>query len=289
MFKLLDEVFAAGVNAFDTARSYGMAENALGAWMAARNNRERVVVLTKGAHPLAGSREPRVTPEAVREDLEKSLKALQTTYVDIYLLHRDDSKAPVGPLVETLNELREEGKIGVFGGSNWSYTRIDEANEYAYSHDMFGFDVSSPAYSLAVQKEDPWGNGCVDISGRDHEAERNWYQEKGVEVFAYASLAHGFLSGKFRADETKRAVKTLDSFAVKGYCCQENYDRLARAEQLAAEKNAAVPQIALAWVLQQPLAPMAICSASAIKRIQTDLKALGLKLSEEELCWLSDG
>ncbi len=82
MFKLLDEVFAAGVNAFDTARSYGMAENALGAWMAARNNRERVVVLTKGAHPLAGSREPRVTPEAVREDLEKSLKALQTTYVD---------------------------------------------------------------------------------------------------------------------------------------------------------------------------------------------------------------
>ena len=289
VFKLLDEIFAAGVNTFDTARSYGMAEKSLGSWIAARGNRDAVVLLAKGAHPAAGSQEVRVTSEAIREDVEKSLEMLKTSYLDIYMLHRDNPKVPVGPLVETLNELREEGKIGVFGGSNWSYERIDEANEYAYAHDMFGFDVSSPAYSLAEQKEDPWGGGCVDISGEKHSAERDWYQDKGVEVFAYASLAHGFLSGKFRSDEEKRAVKLLDEYAVKGYCCPRNFKKLAKAEQLAAKKHATVPQIALAWLLQQPLNPMAICSASAARKMLANLKALDLDLDAEELRWLSSG
>lgn len=252
VFRMLDEVFAAGINTFDTARAYGMAEKALGAWMTARGCRDKVVILAKGAHPLPGSKEPRVTPGAIREDVEKSLKMLGTSFLDIYMLHRDNPRVPVGPLVETLNELREEGKIGTFGGSNWSYGRIDEANEYAYAHDMFGFDVSSPAYSLVRQKEDPWGFGCVDLSGREHSAERAWYQDKGVEVFAYASLGHGFLSGKFLASEAKRAAKFLDGYGVKGYLCPQNLQCLARAEKIAHKKHATVPQVALAWLLQQP-------------------------------------
>lgn len=289
VFRLLDEIFAAGIRTFDTARAYGMAEKSLGAWMAARNCRTDTVILSKGCYPLPGSREPRVTPEAIREDVNQSLKMLGTTFLDIYMLHRDNPKAPVGPLVETLNELREEGKIGTFGGSNWSYRRIDEANEYAYAHDMFGFDVSSPAYSLAVQKEAPWDYGCVDISGPSHGAERDWYQDKGVEVFAYASLGHGFLSGKLRANEAKRAQRLLDAYAVKGYLCQQNLERLARAEKLAGKKRATVPQIALAWLLQQPLSPMAICSASTARKMLSNIKALDLELSAEELRWLSEG
>lgn len=288
VFKMLDEVFAAGINTFDTARSYGLAEKSLGAWIAARDNRDELVLLAKGAHPLAGSQEARVTPEAIREDVEKSLEMLGTSYLDIYMLHKDCPKTPVGPLVETLNELREEGKIGVFGGSDWSYERIDEANEFAYAHDMFGFDVSSSAYSLAEQKEDPWG-GCVDISGPKHSVERSWYQDKGVEVFAYASLGHGFLSGKFRANEEKCAARLLDAYAVKGYFSPVNFERLARAESLAGRKHATVPQIALAWLLQQPLNPMAICSASAAKKMLSNVKALDLDLSAEELEWLSNG
>jgi aryl-alcohol dehydrogenase-like predicted oxidoreductase len=211
------------------------------------------------------------------------------TQADIYLLHRDDPKVPVGPLVETLNELREEGKIGIFGGSNWSCDRIDKANEYAYAHDMFGFQVSSPAYSLAAQDDDPWGGGCVDLSGEAHRRDRAWYQEEGIEVFAYASLAHGFLSGKFRADEAGRACKVLDDFAVKGYCSDANFMRLKRAESLAREKRVTIPQLALAWVLNQPLLPMAVCSASTSKRMISNLKALDVKLTAEEIRWLSEG
>ncbi len=287
--KLLDEVFAAGVNTFDLARNYGFAERQMGEWMAARGNRDRIVLLTKGAHPSEDFKESRVTPHAIREDLEESLRMLQTDYIDIYLLHRDDPKVPVGPLVETLNELREEGKIGIFGGSNWSCDRIDKANEYAYAHDMVGFQVSSPAYSLAAQDDDPWGGGCVDLSGEAHRRDRAWYQEEGIEVFAYASLAHGFLSGKFRADEAGRACKVLDDFAVKGYCSDANFMRLKRAESLAREKRVTIPQLALAWVLNQPLLPMAVCSASTSKRMISNLKALDVKLTAEEIRWLSEG
>lgn len=289
VFGLLDKVFAAGINTFDTARAYGMAEKSLGEWIAARDCRDRVVILSKGAHPLPGSNEPRVTPSAIREDVEQSLRMLGTSFLDIYMLHRDDPRVPAGPLVETLNELREEGKIGVFGGSNWSYGRIDEANEYAYAHDMFGFDVSSPAYSLVRIKEDPWGFGYVDISGREHEAERAWYEDKGVEVFAYASLGHGFLSGKFSSNEKKRAAELLDPCGVRGYLCPRNLECLARAERLAGKRRATVPQIALAWLLQQPLNPMAICSASAAENMLSNIKALDLELDAAELNWLSEG
>lgn len=287
--KLLDAVFAAGVNTFDLARAYGLAERSFGEWMAAKNNRNKVIILTKGAHPLADSSLPRVTPEAIKEDIKTSLKMLKTDFIDIYMLHRDDPKVPVGPLVETLNELREAGKIGVFGGSNWNYSRIDAANEYAYAHDMFGFDVSSPGYSLAERIEDPWGGGCIDLSGEKQKGERAWYQGKGIEVFAYSGLAHGFFSGKFTSESPERAKKVLDEFAVKGYCCPENFKRLKRTEELARKKNATVPQIALAWLLGQPIQPMAVCSASIEKRMVSNIKSMKVKLTEEEIRWLSEG
>lgn len=288
VFELLDAAFAAGVNTYDTARIYGMAEKSLGDWIAARGNRDQVVILTKGAHPLPGSDEVRVTPQAIREDVEESLRSLQTDFIDIYLLHRDDPKKPVGPLVETLNELHEEGKIGVFGGSNWTYERMDAANDYAYSHDMFGFEISSPAYSLAEQVQDPWGGGCVGISGEKHIKDRRWYQNKGIEIFGYSSLAHGFLSGKFKANDTKKAAEVLDEFAIRGYCCPKNLERLRRAEKLAERKHVTVAQIALAWVLHQPLQPMTICSASSPDRIFDNVRALDIVLSEEELHYLSE-
>ncbi len=289
MFELLDAVFSAGINTFDSARCYGQAEQSLGDWMEARGNRDKIVILTKGAAPAEGTNESRVTPEAIRADVDESLRRLKTDFIDIYMLHRDNPKVPAGPFVEVLNELREEGKIGIFGGSNWSSKRIDAANEYAYSHDMFGFEVSSPGYSLAEQVQDPWGGGCISISGEKHRREREWYLKEGIEIFAYSGLAHGFFSGKFKSGDSRRASEILDSAAIRGYCCPENLERLRRAEQLAAARNATVPQIALAWVLQQPLQPLVICSASTAGRMLSNVQALEIKLTEKELRWLSEG
>ncbi|MBO5372873.1 MAG: aldo/keto reductase [Lachnospiraceae bacterium] len=289
VFELLDTAFAAGINTFDSARIYGEAEKILGEWMIARGNREQIVLMTKGAHPLPDSTEVRVTPEVIYKDVKESLKMLQTDFIDVYMLHRDNPKKPVGPLVEVLNDLHEAGKIGVFGGSNWTVNRLEMANEYAYAHDLMGFSVSSPAYSLAEQIEDPWGGGCISISGEKQKKDRMWYREEGIEVFAYAALAHGFLSGKFLAERGKDAGKYLDKYAILGYCSPQNLECLKRAEKIAALKSATVPQVALAWLLNQPLAPMVLFSASTPERIQENVRAVDIELTQEDIQYLKEG
>jgi aryl-alcohol dehydrogenase-like predicted oxidoreductase len=115
-FALLDEVYALGCNAFDTAHVYGNgdSERTLGRWIRERGRREQVVIITKGAHPNADRQ--RVTPFDITSDLHDSLARLQVETIDLYLLHRDDPTAPVGPIVEVLNEHKTAGRIHAFGG-----------------------------------------------------------------------------------------------------------------------------------------------------------------------------
>ena len=167
--ELLDEMFSLGVNAFDTARGYQGAEKSLGHWIWQRGNRDQVVILSKCGNvgPLG---HVKVNRHVIEKELSESLKALGTDYIDIYLLHRDDPKTPVGEVIEALNEAQEQGKIRVFGVSNWTHERIVEANAYAKEHGLHGFSVSSPNFGLARQMKDPWGGDCVTISeiGRAH-------------------------------------------------------------------------------------------------------------------------
>ena len=145
--ELLSGMLALGVNVFVTARVYGGAERALGRWISGCGVREDIVLITKCCHPdILGRR--RVNARAMRADLKRSLSLLNTGYVDIFLLHRDDPSVPAGELVEELNALHAEGRIGAFGGSNWTYARVAEANEYAYAHGLVPFAVSSPDLAL---------------------------------------------------------------------------------------------------------------------------------------------
>src|SRR5712692_3178319 len=122
-FALFDGVLAHGITAFDTAHQYahGDAERLLGRWMHERGVREQVFILSKCAHHTADRR--RVTPADITTDLMDSLARLDTDYVDLYVLHRDDPSVPVGPIVEALNEHYAAGRIRAFGGSNWSVER----------------------------------------------------------------------------------------------------------------------------------------------------------------------
>src|SRR5258708_26209575 len=162
-FTLLDSVFELGCTTIDTAHVYGSdREMAIGKWIAERKNRDKVVILAKGSHH--NNVRNRVTPFDIAADLHDSLARFQTDYFDLYVLHRDDPAVPVGPIVEALNEWKRAGKIRAFGGANWSYDRIEEANEYAGEHGLTPFACSSPNFSLADQIQPPWG-GCVTISG----------------------------------------------------------------------------------------------------------------------------
>lgn len=283
--ELLDKVFESGVNVFDTAENYGLSECSLGNWISSRHNRDKIHIITKGCHPYDRDR---VTPEDLKADLEQSFTRLKTDYIDTYLLHRDDSRVPVGPLVEILNEYHKAGKIGRFGGSNWTSKRIKEANKYAADHGLEPFTISSPHYGIAVQSRDPYGgsDGCVNISGPGMEAEREFYEISGMPVLAYSSLGRGFFTGRVKSDEPEKAAEVLDEFSVKGYCWPENFERLKRVEKLAGQKEATVPQIALAWLLNQKMNVYPIVSSNNIGRFRENLGSLNITLTENEMKWL---
>ncbi len=287
-FNLLDTVFAAGINTFDCAAHYG--EPAMGEWMKVRNNRKDCIIITKCAHP--NKWRTRVTPFDILADAHDSLAKLDTDYIDIYMLHRDDPDVPVGIIVDVLNKLYDEGKIKAFGGSNWTHERIAEANEYAYKHNLQPFTVSSPNFGLAEQVNDPWrkdaalGAGCVTISGVENEPAREWYKQNGIAVFAYSSLARGFFSGAFKSNEPEKAKEILDEPGVIGYLCDRNLERLRRCEVLAEKYSCGVAQIALAWLYRQPMKVFALSSPVTAEQLKQNIAAMNITLSDEECRWL---
>ena len=222
-------------------------------------------------------------------ELVESLQALQTDYIDIYLLHRDDPKTPVSEMIDTLNKLQKTGKIKVFGVSNWTHERIEEANRYAKEHQLQGFSVSSPHFGLAEQIADPWGGNCVTITGKQNKAARNWYQENQMPIIAYSSLARGLMAGRIKSSQEVQAAEILDSFCVKGYVCHDNFERLARCEELAEKKGCTVSQIALAWMFRQDLNIYVLVSTTRAFRLEENLRAFTVNLSEEENRYLNAG
>ena len=284
-FALLDAAFAAGVTAYDSAHLYagGEVDRVLGLWMEERGNREEIVLIGKGAHLNADRN--RVTPYDIASDMADSLVRLRSDYIDIYLLHRDDPTVPVGPIVEALNEHHAAGRIRIFGGSNWSPERLEEANEYADKKGLVPFAVSSPNFSLAEQVEEPWTD-CLSISGASQETARQWYASKNMPLFTWSSVARGFFSGKITSANAEEVRNQFDGSMPKSYYYPENFKRLDRAWELADEKGLTVPQIALSYVLSFPLDIYALVGSATSDEIASNLQALQNRLSEAEMAWL---
>lgn len=284
---LFDSMFACGVNAFDCARGYGLAEKSLGHWIQSRNNREQVVILTKCGNVHDGI--VRVNRQVIESEMAQSLAMLQTEYIDIFLLHRDDPNTPVSEVIDALNEAQKAGKIRVFGVSNWTHQRIQQANAYAEAHGLNGFSLSSPNFGLAEQVEDPWGGACVTISGERHADARAWYIENQMPVVAYSSLGRGFFSGKFRSFDYEAAKKVLDEPARKGYLYECNMYRLRRAEELAARDGCTVSDIAMRYLFSCGMNLFAVVSTTSAERMARNVAASQKPLSPEDVRFLELG
>lgn len=284
-FALWDAFLELGCNAFDMAHVYegGENERAVGRWVNRRGIRDRVVIITKGAHHNADRK--RVTPFDITADLFDSLARFKFDYIDLYLLHRDDPSQPVGPIIQVLNEHLQAGRIRAFGGSNWTHERIREANEYAHAHGLTPFAVSSPQFSLAEMVIEPWP-GCVSISSHEGDDARSWYQAQNMPLFTWSSLAGGFFSGRFTRDNLDSFETYLDKLCVTSYCYEGNFRRLDRVKQLSEETGLSITQIALAYVMNQPLNIFALTGCRTPGEFYENLQALNTQLPPETLAWL---
>jgi aryl-alcohol dehydrogenase-like predicted oxidoreductase len=272
--ELLDTYVVLGGNTIDTAYVYGPSSNkAVGLWMASRGNRDQMVIIGKGAHH--DQHGPRVNREAIAHDLEVSLERLQTDYVDIYMLHRDDPEKPVGYILEAMNEQLEAGRCRAIGTSNWTYSRIQEANEYASRHGLTGFVCNSPNLSLAKPNEPRWP-GCISVD-RDYAA---WHERTQMPLLSWSSQAGGFFTDRYAPERTD------DKEAVRVYYSEANWERKRRAEQLGREKQCSANHIALAFVLHQPFPVCALIGPANVRELRDSARSLEISLTPDQIKWL---
>lgn len=270
---MFDEFIRLGGNCFDTAYIYGSgkSEKTLGQWIKNRNIRKDVIILGKGAHT------PYCNPEDLTKQLYESLDRLQTDYIDIYMLHRDNPEIPVGEFIDVLNEHKKAGRIKIFGGSNWKLERIEAANQYAKSKGLSGFSAVSNNFSLARMIEPPWA-GCISSSDR---TSRDWFVKTQMPLFSWSSQARGFFTGRARPDDFS------DKELVRCWYSDDNFKRLERANELAKKKGVLPINIALAYVLYQKFPTFALIGPRTLSELRTSFLALDIELTDEEVLWLN--
>ena len=203
--KLMETYVSMGGNVIDTARSYcgGKSEELVGRFV--QGKRDKIIISTKCAHPPADNmKHSRLDRESIEADIDASLKALGTDYIDIIWLHRDDVSLPVMPIIDTLNLMKKKGKVRFFGASNWTYDRIAEANSYAAESGQEGFFASQALYNLATRTR-VWDETLVCVEGE----EKKKYEVGKLPLFAFSSQAKGFFE---KYDEGTLSEKAKDRY-----------------------------------------------------------------------------
>lgn len=270
----LDSFYEAGGNLFDTAFVYGggKTEAIFGDWHTSRNvPREEIVLIGKGAHS------PLCYPDMIAKQLDQSLNRLKTDYVDIYFMHRDNTDVPVGEFVDAMDAEVKRGRIrGIFGGSNWTRQRMDEAIAYAEKTGKTAPGALSNNFSLAEMLDPIWA-GCVAASD---EPWKEWAKERQIPNFAWSSQGRGFFTD--RAGRDKRD----DEEIVRVWYSERNFERRDRAIELAKELGRHPIHIALAYVIAQPFPVIPLIGPRTIAELEDSLSALDIKLRPEQVRWL---
>ena len=274
---LFDQYFELGGNCFDTSHAYrgGACERNLGAWIRSRGIRDQVVVFEKGGNP------PHGTPEGITRELLAGLDGLDMDRVDVWLMHRDNPEVPVGEIVDVLNEHQAAGRMTLFGVSNWSLPRLQEAKAFADRNGRNYFSLVSNQFSLARIQDAWWTiDGSYpywqSASGPEF---RRWFEATRMVLVPWSSQASGFFI-------EKEAQQPRDRDLPRCYHSAANFQRRERAFELARKYGVNPINIALAWVLNQPFPVFPIIGTRLPGETRNCLCALDVPLTPEEVRWL---
>jgi aryl-alcohol dehydrogenase-like predicted oxidoreductase len=269
-----DAWIEAGGNTFDTGFVYGGGkhEAVLGEWIAARGMSNEINVIAKGGHS------PYCTPRAIETQLDISLERLGLDSVPIYIMHRDNPDVPVGEFVDALNELKEKGKIGIFGGSNWSVERFIEANVFAENNRMQPLQILNNNLSLAVMEKPIW-DGCITSNSQNT---LGFLRETNTIHMSWSSQARGYFLPESLRDRLPADIGPEVCFGSK-----ENAERRMRAETLAAERGVSAHNIATAWVIGQAFPSFALIGPRSPGELVSTIPGLTVNLTASEVAWLN--
>jgi aryl-alcohol dehydrogenase-like predicted oxidoreductase len=269
-FAVLDAYAAAGGNFVDTAAGYsawvpgnsgGESETIIGNWMAARGNRDSVIVATK-VNPS-----PHLTRDAVLAGAEGSLARLRSDHIDLFYIHHDDPETPLEETLGAFAELVADGRVGHIGVSNFSTERLREALEVIEREGLPPIVALQNEYNL-IKRE--YEHGLRDLVA-----------DAGIASVPYYALASGFLTGKYRAGDD-----TVDSPRAQGAAAlldERGLAVLAILDEVAAAHGTSQSAVALAWLLAQPTVVAPIASARNVEQLEELLAFTQLELSAGEI------
>jgi aryl-alcohol dehydrogenase-like predicted oxidoreductase len=272
-FEVLDAYAQGGGNFIDTADVYGRrgpqgagsSERIIGRWIAARGNREQLVIATKvGSFPdLRG-----LSESTIERAVEGSLERLGIDQIDLYYAHEDDPDTPLEETLGAFQRLIDAGRIRYAAASNYGAARLREALALGEREGTASYVALQPHYNLLE---------------RGYERElREVCETHGLACVPYFGLARGFLTGKYRPGgeqvSSPRAAGVRES-----YFNERGFAVLAALDELAAGHGTTVAAVALAWLLAQPTVIAPIASATSPEQMAELLPATGLELSAAEI------
>jgi aryl-alcohol dehydrogenase-like predicted oxidoreductase len=260
--RMVDACLDFGVNFFDTANVYnhGASETILG--NALRGRRERAVIATKVRGKMGGAPDENgLSRAAIRKAMEASLKRLGTDFVDIYYLHQPDYDVPIAETMAAMDELVREGKVRYVAVSNYAAWQVAEIHCVCKSRGFAAPHISQPIYNMLARGiEDEFLPFC-----------------KGFEVgvIPYNPLAGGLLTGKQRTAAGPMLGTRFDKNQVylDRYWHADFFAAVEELEIVARESGITLVELALRWLLAQPLVDSILLGASRVEQLEQNLAA----------------
>ncbi|WP_432990970.1 aldo/keto reductase [Staphylococcus aureus] len=258
-----------GINLLDTAYIYGpeRSEELVGE-VVKEYPREQIKIATKGSHEFDENQEVHQNnqPEYLKQQVENSLKRLQTDYIDLYYIHFPDDNTPKDQVVAALQELKEQGKIKAIGVSNFTLDQLKEANKDGY------VDVVQLEYNLLHRENEAVLQYCV-----DHQ----------ITFIPYFPLASGILAGKYDENTKFSDHRTTRRDFIPGVF-EENVRRVKALESLAAAHQTSIANIVLAFYLTRPAIDVIIPGAKRAEQVIENIKAADIVLSDDEIQYIDE-
>lgn len=265
-------VTEAGVNFIDTANIYseGLSEEMIGA--AIKNlslKRDDLVLATKVRGSMGkGENDRGLSKKHILQEVEGSLKRLKTDYIDLYQIHTADPLTPIEETIRTLDDLVQSGKIRYFGASNMAAWQVMKGLAYSDATDRNRFASLQANYSLDT---------------RDIEREIiPMLNDQKVGLMIWSPLSGGLLSGKYKRG-LQNGEGRLNEFPFEPFNEQRAYTILDVLYPMAEQKNVSVAQLALAWLLHQPVVSSLIIGATKLHQLEDNLKSVAVVFTSEEL------
>lgn len=268
---IIDAAIDIGINFIDTADVYaqGRSEETLG--VALKGKWDKVVLATKVAMKTGeGTNDLGATRYHIANNVERSLRALQSDHIDLYQIHRFDDATPIEETLRALDDLVRSGKVRYIGASNFAAWQLARANTIAE------FRGWSPFVSI---------QNHYHMFERDQEREIIPYcNAYKVGLIPFFPLAGGFLTGKYKRGEAAPAGSRGENNAyVQKYMTDANYGKVEAMSSWAEERGYSMVDLAHAWLLAHPAVSSVISGATKVEQIQANAKGGDWQLSAEEL------